>query len=178
MKRYKDWSGSGLDLDKFLQIGDEVDEEMQFYFIEVLPPATMRADLIQIGEPNSHIKGLPTFSTLHREKGKWIYCGHCHLGQFQEPSKLPDFTITFERGEYVVTPNNSSAFCWMIAHTTPAQRPHPAKGVNLTARLDPDAITVFCTDAQLEKKTCNPTPGAATDWLQIANDILTPEVDQ
>src|SRR5882672_4032241 len=55
MKTYAEWTGSGTDLAQFLSIGDAVDETMVNYFIEVLPPATMSADLVQIGEPYSHV---------------------------------------------------------------------------------------------------------------------------
>ena len=85
IKTYADWNGSGKDLSQFLAIGDAVDEQMYYYFLEVLPPATNLSNLIQIGEPNSHVNNRPTFSTLKRVNGQWIYCGHCHRGQTEEP---------------------------------------------------------------------------------------------
>lgn len=86
VKTYADWNGSGKDLSQFLQVGDAVDDQMAWYFLEVLPPATNLTNLIQIGEPYSHVQGRPTFSTLHRENGQWIYRGHCHRGQHTEPA--------------------------------------------------------------------------------------------
>lgn len=49
---------------------------------------------------------------------------------------------------YVVTPQNSRALCWMIAHTTPSQRPQ-----HTIAHLDSDSLTALCQDAELAKLT-------------------------
>lgn len=76
MKTYQDWCKSGKDLSKFLQIGDVVDEEMYYYFIEVLPPACMSNRCVQIGEPYSHDAGGPVFDTLEKKNGNWIYTGY------------------------------------------------------------------------------------------------------
>lgn len=85
MKTYAQWNGSGLDLSKFLQVGDEVDEMMVEYFRDVLPPATHRSNLIQIGEPYSSVDDRETFSTIRQENGRWYYAGHCHRGDSIEP---------------------------------------------------------------------------------------------
>ncbi len=91
MKTYNAWAESRLDLDKFLQIGDAVDQEMADYFLNVLPPATMLSALIQIGEPYSHVKGRATFSTIRKVDGTWVYCGHCWRGQFTEATSKPEW---------------------------------------------------------------------------------------
>lgn len=85
-KTMKEWNESGLDLSHYLQVGDTVDEETYWYFIEVLPPATMRANLAQIGEPCSHVDGRATFATLYKPLGAqdWIYAGNCHRGEWKE----------------------------------------------------------------------------------------------
>jgi hypothetical protein len=90
MKTMKGWNESRQDLDTYLQIGDEVDEEMMWYFLEVLPPACYRANLIQIGEPYSHVGGRATFSTVYKPLGakNWMYAGHCWRGEWEQP-KLP-----------------------------------------------------------------------------------------
>ena len=76
MKTYKGWNDSGKELDKYLQKGDEVDEEMYWYFVEVLPPATLRSNIVQIGEPSSHnTQGQPEFDTLEKINNKWVYTG-------------------------------------------------------------------------------------------------------
>src|SRR6185312_2820479 len=49
---------------------------------------------------------------------------------------------------YVVTPQNARALCWMIAHTTPSQRPQ-----HTIAHLDSDSLTALCQDAELAKLT-------------------------
>lgn len=87
MKTYADWTKSQLDLSRFLQIGDAVDDQIFNYFLEVLPPKTWHADLLQIGERYSHIEGRPTYSTLHTVDGQWIYAGHCHAGEHREPTE-------------------------------------------------------------------------------------------
>lgn len=89
MKTMSGWHEAKVDLDRYLEIGDAVDEEMADYFIGVLPPATYRADLIQIGEPYSHVAGRATFSTLYKPLGAqaWLYAGHCHRGEWAEPAR-------------------------------------------------------------------------------------------
>jgi hypothetical protein len=87
VKTYASWTNSRLDLSLFLQVGDAVDDEMFRYFLEVLPPKTWRADLLQIGEPYSHLQGRPTYATLHKCDGRWIYAGNCHAGEHREPSE-------------------------------------------------------------------------------------------
>lgn len=82
IKTYASWKGN---LDEYLEVGDYVDEEMAMYFLNVLPPATQRSDLIQIGEPHSHVNFHPTYATLEKDEHGWRYCGHCHLGEIYEP---------------------------------------------------------------------------------------------
>jgi hypothetical protein len=85
MKTYQGWNGSGQDLSKYLQVGDEVDEELVDYILCVMPPATHRSDLIQMGEPHSFVAGRETFTTVHCVNGTWRYAGHCHRGSNVEP---------------------------------------------------------------------------------------------
>jgi hypothetical protein len=86
IKTLAGWHEAKVDLDRYLQIGDAVDEEMMDYFLGVLPPATFRANLIQIGEPYSHVNGRATFSTIYKPLGapNWLYAGHCHRGEWTE----------------------------------------------------------------------------------------------
>ena len=76
IKTLKGWELDGRDLSTYLQVGDEVDEELMYYFLNVLPPATWTATCIQIGEPYSDNENGPTFSTLEKIDGKWTYQGH------------------------------------------------------------------------------------------------------
>lgn len=78
MKTYAEWKGN---LDEYLQIGDVVDEEMVEYFYNVLPPATMTRQLVQIGEPHSHVNGRATYATVMKTEKGWVYAGHCHRGE-------------------------------------------------------------------------------------------------
>lgn len=87
MKTMDGWHESKVNLDKYVQIGDEVSQDMADYFLTVLPPATYRANLIQIGEPYSHVQNRATFSTIYKPLGAstWLYAGHCHRGEWTEP---------------------------------------------------------------------------------------------
>lgn len=78
MKRYSEWSGT---LSEYLKVGDLVDEEFVNYFINVLPPAFMSSQVIQIGEPYNHVNGKATYSTLKKTEKGWMYAGHCHKGE-------------------------------------------------------------------------------------------------
>lgn len=97
MKTMEGWHESKLDLGKFLQIGDVVDEEMADYFLCVLPPACMTGGILQIGEPNSHVNGRATFATIKRTSEGWVYCGNCHRGQTEEPK--PESKLEAARAE-------------------------------------------------------------------------------
>jgi len=66
----------------------------------------------------------------------------------------PDFLIHSEYSPapgvvYIVTPQNTRALCWMIAHTTPSQRPQ-----HTIAHLDLEALRIFCQDAGFDKLNC------------------------
>jgi hypothetical protein len=82
VKTYANWKGN---LDEYLQIGDIVDEEMYWYFVNVLPPACMTSSIVQIGEPNNHIDGRATYATLKYTEDGWMWGGHCHRGETEEP---------------------------------------------------------------------------------------------
>jgi hypothetical protein len=49
---------------------------------------------------------------------------------------------------YIVTPQNARALCWMIAHTTPIQRPQ-----HTVARLDSEALLAFRQNASVKQLT-------------------------
>jgi len=49
---------------------------------------------------------------------------------------------------YIVTPHNTRALCWMIAHTSPIQRPQ-----HTIAHLDLNALLAFCREARFEELT-------------------------
>jgi len=78
IKSLKDCKGS---ISEFLQVGELVDDEMVEYFLNVLPPATWAANLIQMGEAMDHVNGKATYLTLHKGSEGWEYAGTCHRGQ-------------------------------------------------------------------------------------------------
>lgn len=84
IKRYEDWKGN---LDEYLQVGDIVDEDMYWYFVNVLPPASMNSSIVQIGEPNDHIGGRATYATLKNTSDGWMWVGHCFKGETEEAQR-------------------------------------------------------------------------------------------
>jgi len=83
-----------------LKIGDLVSEEVVSDLMDCLPPACMRADCSQLGEPYSHRedpdtgKWRATYATFKRVKGHWPdgiweFCGHCFRGENVERGKDP-----------------------------------------------------------------------------------------
>lgn len=76
MKTAQQCYESKLPYSQFLQVGDEVDESITDYFIEVLPPATWTNTIIQMGEPYNHnSEGFPQYLTLEKSDGVWRYAG-------------------------------------------------------------------------------------------------------
>ena len=76
MKTKQDWNKSGKSLSEYLQVGDMVDEDMYYYFLEVLPPACNSNNYVQIGEPAFHTnKGQPAFATLLKVGSNWVDVG-------------------------------------------------------------------------------------------------------
>lgn len=69
------------------EIGDYFTEDMINDFMDVMPPACMRSDCSQIGEPISHRidengKSRSTYSTFKQiAEGIWEYCGDCFRGE-------------------------------------------------------------------------------------------------
>lgn len=81
-KTYEQWGRSGQSLDKYLQVGDIVDQEMVNYFINCVLPSMFTDDLIQLGEPYDHINGKPVFPTLKKTLEGWMYMGNCYKGEY------------------------------------------------------------------------------------------------
>lgn len=81
VKTLENWRG---DLHSYLEVGDIVDEGIKDHFVNVLPPATLNGFMIQMGEPYSHVQGSPTYATLVKEDGNWIYAGNCHRGMRED----------------------------------------------------------------------------------------------
>ncbi len=88
MKTLTGWNQSGQELTPFLQPGDEVEEAFSDWALNLLPPAFWSSNVVQIGEPHSHIEGRPTFATFYREGRRWFFGGYCHRGKIAEPYLL------------------------------------------------------------------------------------------
>lgn len=69
-----------------LEVGDLVDGEIVDNIINCLPPACMRSDCTQLGEPTSHRidengNYRPTYETFKKVSDNvWVYCGDCFQG--------------------------------------------------------------------------------------------------
>lgn len=70
-----------------LSIGDYVEQSIVDDIIDCLPPACMRSDCVQLGEPASDKKDAngnyrTTYATFKRvSDGVWEYCGNCFRGE-------------------------------------------------------------------------------------------------
>jgi hypothetical protein len=113
MKTRAQWNASRQNLTDFLEIGDEVDESIMWYFVKVLPPACYRSDLIQIGEPYDFKGGAETFMTIRKMGSSWIYAGCCHVGHSDEPgANYLDFLAAYQAKSHAaagITPATMAA---------------------------------------------------------------------
>ena len=87
-KSMEDWENSGLeDFGDYFLPGDTVTDDVYDNFLDILPPATMRRNLLQVGEPAAHEKDpetgkyRATYPTFAREGGQWWYAGECFIGE-------------------------------------------------------------------------------------------------
>ncbi|ACA42355.1 hypothetical protein [Lysinibacillus sphaericus] len=78
LKTAANWKWS---LHQYLQVGDIVDDEIYSHFVNVLPPATFKQSLVQMGEPYCHVEGQPTYPTLQKTEHGWKYMGNCFRGE-------------------------------------------------------------------------------------------------
>ena len=89
----EDWTDS---FDRICNVGDYVEEKIVDEMINCLPPACMRSDCMQCGEPYSHRedpntgKWRATYSTFKKvTNGIYEYCGHCFYGENVERGNEP-----------------------------------------------------------------------------------------
>lgn len=79
-----DWTDS---FDRIAKAGDLVEEEIVDQFINCVPPACMRSDCMQCGEPYSHEKDRngkyrATYTTFKKVvNGIYEFCGYCFAGE-------------------------------------------------------------------------------------------------
>lgn len=95
-KSMQDWEESGLeDFGDYFLPGDTVTEDVYDNFLDILPPATMRANLLQVGEPAAHEKDpatgnyRATYPTFARVNGQWYYAGECFIGETENRRSRP-----------------------------------------------------------------------------------------
>lgn len=86
MKTLKQWIESKQDFESFAAAGDEIDEEIFYYFLEVLPPAVMTHKGFLVGEPYDHNEnGKPLFAAFYQLPGhKYSYGGHKTVKEFRQ----------------------------------------------------------------------------------------------
>lgn len=87
VKTMESWNGSGLNFDDYCFPGDLVGEDIVDYFVNVVPPVTLRYDCIQAGEEHSTERGddgkyRATYTTFHRTgDGRCCFDGYCFKGE-------------------------------------------------------------------------------------------------
>lgn len=89
VKTMESWYGSGLNFDDYCFPGDTVGEDVVDYFVNVVPPVTLRYDCVQAGEEHSCELGddgkhRSTYTTFHRTgDGRCLFDGYCFKGETQ-----------------------------------------------------------------------------------------------
>ena len=87
------WRNSGLNLDEYLAVGDEVSEDLVYEQMNCVPPRVRKPGYLQVGEPYTDAwdesdgsgQYRPTYATFHMKSNRgrqyWIYAGYCFLDQ-------------------------------------------------------------------------------------------------
>lgn len=94
IKTLKGWNESNARTwGEYCKPMDEIDEEAYNYFLNVMPPRTLRHGYFQVGEPYSHCKDAngnwkavwPTFCKGQNADGsrKYVYLGNCFAGAWK-----------------------------------------------------------------------------------------------
>ena len=93
-KSMADWENSGItSFSDFFAPGDLVTDDVYDNFLNILPPATMSKNLLQVGEPANHVedpqtgKYRPTYMTFTRVDGQWRYAGECFARETVDRSR-------------------------------------------------------------------------------------------
>jgi len=87
MKTMKDWESKGGDFGQYVSPKDEIDEDLYSYFMEVLPPRTMRRYGFLCGEPASHNNaGEGVYDSFYETyEGRFFYGGCKTVKEFVDP---------------------------------------------------------------------------------------------
>lgn len=81
----EEWESAGS-FDLCASPGDAVEEAIVDEFMNCVPPATLRRDLMQCGEPHDSRQDQKTgrhrltYTTFEKRDGIWYYCGNCFIG--------------------------------------------------------------------------------------------------
>ncbi len=76
MKTMEMWNESKVDFGKFINNGDEIDEELYDYFLGVVPPYEMGSGYFLLGEPYDTDKaGNLLFDKFTHKRDKFYYEG-------------------------------------------------------------------------------------------------------
>jgi len=100
MKTMEQWNGSKIDFSKFASPGDEIDDEIYFYFLGVLPPRKMMSFGFLVGEPARHNEnGEAMFDAFYESpSSQYYYGGEKTVKDFMDESII----LRFNRTEHVV----------------------------------------------------------------------------
>ena len=91
MKTLKEWMKTDGSFREYVKPGDEVDEAMVDYFMNILPPRKMSYGYLQVGEPikscqDKDGRWKETYATFEKIEGKWVYQGCCFPGRSEDMS--------------------------------------------------------------------------------------------
>jgi len=113
IKKLSDCNGS---ISEFLQVGDLVDGEIVDYFLNVLPPATWTASLIQMGEAMDYVNGKTTYLTLRKGSEGWEYAGTCHRGQTKNLVSIYEQIQQCKRDHASIPAQSNGQEAWICGH--------------------------------------------------------------
>lgn len=77
MKTYKGWMKSGKNFEKYIEVNDEVDAELYWYFMETMQPRMDGATWFLMGEPITQDEhGVLMYDLYMQIGGKYYYKGY------------------------------------------------------------------------------------------------------
>ena len=76
MKTLKEWTDSKLNFEGYVKPGDEIDGDLYWYFMEVLPPVDIGKNFFLLGEAISHDEnGRALYSLFVECEGRFYFKG-------------------------------------------------------------------------------------------------------
>lgn len=99
IKTLKGREESEKNWDDFCKPGELVDEDVYWYFLNILPPRNMGAGYLQVGEPHDSRPNprtgryMMTYTTFTKVEDKvWRYCGNCFPGEYVDTEYKPTYS--------------------------------------------------------------------------------------